>query len=127
MKMTIMACALLGLMSLAKSETLTASQFMVAEDMTEKKPVTHNLHLQAPNGQQGRVIVLGPADAHYDVRVTIHLKDDPRQAESCNFSFARTPKAMIPTCLLDFSEPHLTKKIDLNASKKTIDPPTLKE
>lgn len=96
---------------------VSPSQFLIADDMINKPPAHHDLHLQAPNGQQSRVIILGSASVEYDVQVSIVVKGNNHRQEKCDFQFGQVPTGEIPTCILDFSEQNEVKKILLNSAQ----------
>ena len=113
---------LVGLMmtsiAVADTSNISDAQRLVSDDAVEKKPVQHNVHIQAPNGQQTRVIILGSPELEYEVEVNIFVKDNPHHQEKCTFTMTKDAEKQIPTCLLDFSDPNQVKKVDLNAEEK---------
>lgn len=103
------------LSSLAIANTpISPSQYLLADDLVEKAPVHHDVHLQAPNGQQSRVIILGSAELEYEVQVSVLLKGNAHRQAQCDFQFENSPEHQIPTCILDFSGQNEVKKVNLN-------------
>ena len=110
-------CLILGFVLIplaAGGTTVSPSQYLVADDMVDKPPVQHDIHLQAPNGQQTRVVVLGGAELEYEVEVHVAVKGDAHRHETCTFLLTKEPSAQTPTCFLDFSSQHETKKLNFN-------------
>ena len=92
--------------------TVSPSQYLLADDMVDKPPVQHDIHVQAPNGQQTRVIVMGGAELEYEVEVSVTVKGDAHRHETCTFALTKEPHAQTPTCFLDFSDQRKTKKLE---------------
>ena len=110
-------CLILGILLApfaVGSTTVSPSQYLIADDMVDKPPVQHDIHVQAPNGQQTRVVVLGGAELEYEVEVSVTVKGDAHRHETCTFLLTKEPSARTPTCFLDFSSQHETKKLDFN-------------
>ncbi|GEM_PF-5693763 len=105
----------ISIVSMAMANTsISPSQYMIADDLVDKAPVHHDVHLQAPNGQQSRVIILGSAELEYEVQVSVLLKGNAHKQAQCDFQLENTPEHQIPTCILDFSGQNEVKKIELN-------------
>ena len=75
------------------------------------------MHLQAPSGHQGRVIIIGEGRATYNVNLMVNIEGEEAREGRFEFTFNRDPQQNTDTCIIDFSDPKETKIVNLGKDK----------
>lgn len=115
-------CLGLLLVNYVMATDISPSQFLLAKDSQPTEPAHHEVHLQAPNDNQGRVIVIGPQDIQYNVRLLVNVAGEGSREARCDFAFDHMPQQKTPTCILDFSDSKETKIINLKDENEIKNP-----